>query len=243
MDRVVDDLVLIFVFVGNDFLPHLPSLSIGENALGLLFQIYKRMLPDLGGYLTENGSIASLERLQKYLAQVALAENRIFPMRAKHERIQERRAQRHKSQPCRLFAMGKCTRGSRCRFMHPNQPKDLMPWDDPLVIGTDAATDGATPIAGAAASCVAGTDKVASDGSGAPVAVSAEDQKRELDEQQKEKAKQLYLTVLRKKIEDSAFVDTKDIPPDEVRLGEGEPEEWRQRYYLQRFEIDVSKIG
>ena len=85
MDRVVDDLVLIFVFVGNDFLPHLPSLSIGENALGLLFNIYKRMLPDMGGYLTENGCIASLSRLQEYLAQVALAETNILRMRVKHE--------------------------------------------------------------------------------------------------------------------------------------------------------------
>ena len=231
----MDDLVLIFVFVGNDFLPHLPSLSIGENALGLLFNIYKRMLPDLGGYLTENGSIASLERLQKYLAQVASAENRILPMRWEHEIKQERRAQRHKRQVCRLFMEGKCTRGSRCRFMHPNQPKDLMPWDDPLIVGTDAEDDVATSVA---------SDSAVSDGSGeGAAAVSAEDQKRKLDERQQEKAKQLYLTVLKKKIEDSWFVDAKDLPPDDVRLGHGEPDEWRQRYYLKRFNIDVSQKG
>ena len=107
MDRVVDDLVLIFVFVGNDFLPHLPSLSIGENALGLLFNIYKRMLPDLGGYLTENGCISSLERLQKYLAQVALAENEIFRMRVRHEATEAHRARRYKRQPSRKFAQEK----------------------------------------------------------------------------------------------------------------------------------------
>jgi 5'-3' exoribonuclease 1 len=34
--------------VGNDFLPHLPDLHIHENGLERLFDVYKKVLPDLG---------------------------------------------------------------------------------------------------------------------------------------------------------------------------------------------------
>ena len=37
---------------GNDFIPHLPTLDIGEGGLDTLFQIYKEELPKLGGYIT-----------------------------------------------------------------------------------------------------------------------------------------------------------------------------------------------
>lgn len=40
-------------FVGNDFLPHLPSLSIREGALDAILFIYKNLLPSLGNYLTD----------------------------------------------------------------------------------------------------------------------------------------------------------------------------------------------
>ena len=44
-------------FVGNDFLPHLPSLSIREGSLDAIIVIYKNLLPSLGDYLTKNGEI------------------------------------------------------------------------------------------------------------------------------------------------------------------------------------------
>jgi 5'-3' exoribonuclease 1 len=48
LERVIDDFILLAVFVGNDFLPNLPDLHIHENGLEKLFQVYKKVLPGLG---------------------------------------------------------------------------------------------------------------------------------------------------------------------------------------------------
>ena len=56
-ERIVDDFVFMCFLVGNDFLPHLPSLQIREGALDAILVIYKNLLPSLDGYLTKDGQI------------------------------------------------------------------------------------------------------------------------------------------------------------------------------------------
>ena len=47
LERVIDDFILLAVFVGNDFLPNLPDLHIHMNGLEKLFDVYKKVLPGL----------------------------------------------------------------------------------------------------------------------------------------------------------------------------------------------------
>ena len=56
-ERLVDDFVFLCFFVGNDFLPHLPSLQIREGALDAILVMYKNCLPSLETYLTHQGKI------------------------------------------------------------------------------------------------------------------------------------------------------------------------------------------
>lgn len=44
-------------FVGNDFLPHLPSLEIREGAIDKLITIWKKNLIKMGGFITKNGNV------------------------------------------------------------------------------------------------------------------------------------------------------------------------------------------
>uniref|UniRef100_A0A1I8AHM2 5'-3' exoribonuclease n=1 Tax=Steinernema glaseri TaxID=37863 RepID=A0A1I8AHM2_9BILA len=64
LERVIDDWVFMCFFVGNDFLPHLPSLEIREGAIDRLIKLYKDVCVLSQGYLTENGNV-EIDRAQR----------------------------------------------------------------------------------------------------------------------------------------------------------------------------------
>ena len=57
MERIIDDFIFLCFFIGNDFLPNLYSFSIETGAMDYLFEFYKDCLPELEGYITEQGKI------------------------------------------------------------------------------------------------------------------------------------------------------------------------------------------
>uniref|UniRef100_A0A8B9P6G7 5'-3' exoribonuclease n=1 Tax=Apteryx owenii TaxID=8824 RepID=A0A8B9P6G7_APTOW len=79
-ERSVDDWVFMCFFVGNDFLPHLPSLEIREGAIDRLVNIYKNVVHKTGGYLTESGFV-NLQRVQMIMLAVGEVEDSIFKKR------------------------------------------------------------------------------------------------------------------------------------------------------------------
>jgi 5'-3' exoribonuclease 2 len=85
-------------FVGNDFLPHLPSLEIRENAIDRLIRIYKDNIPKFQGYLTENG-IPNMERVEIILTSIGRMENEIFMKRHDFDQQQKQRERNRSNQP------------------------------------------------------------------------------------------------------------------------------------------------
>ncbi|XP_065556350.1 5'-3' exoribonuclease 2 homolog [Artemia franciscana] len=85
-ERAVDDWVFMCFFVGNDFLPHLPSLEIREQAIDRLVTLYKDCVYKTGGWLTESGFFTA-SRVQIIMNELGKVEDEIFRERQKKEKI------------------------------------------------------------------------------------------------------------------------------------------------------------
>ncbi|KAL1965027.1 hypothetical protein VTN77DRAFT_6087 [Rasamsonia byssochlamydoides] len=84
LERALDDWVFMCFFVGNDFLPHLPSLDIRENGIDTLIAIWRDNIPLMGGYVTKDGTV-NFKRAQLILQGLAKQEDAIFRRRRQVE--------------------------------------------------------------------------------------------------------------------------------------------------------------
>ena len=89
LERIIDDFVFMTFLVGNDFLPHMPSLDIGDGAFTLLFETYKEHRKSWGDgqYLTNAGEISDASRLEAFLEVIGAAETEIFQEKEKTEAV------------------------------------------------------------------------------------------------------------------------------------------------------------
>ncbi len=91
-ERIIDDFVFLCFFVGNDFLPHLPSLQIREGALDAILVIYKNLLPSLGDYLTKSGEI-DFSKVDLIFNDIAKIEEEVFRIKKQNdERFNQRQS-------------------------------------------------------------------------------------------------------------------------------------------------------
>ncbi|KAG2735852.1 hypothetical protein G9P44_002066 [Scheffersomyces stipitis] len=94
-ERAIDDWVFMCFFVGNDFLPHLPSLDVRDNGIDILVGCWKRLLPKLNDFLTCDGNL-NLEGVEKLMGALAYKEDEIFRKRREMEVRREEGRKRRK---------------------------------------------------------------------------------------------------------------------------------------------------
>ncbi|CDO64155.1 exoribonuclease, putative [Plasmodium reichenowi] len=90
MERCIDDFIFICFFCGNDFLPHLPSISIAGGSIDQLILLYQKVLPTLGDYLINEGSI-NLKSFTKYISFIAEVERETFVSQYDFKKKREKR--------------------------------------------------------------------------------------------------------------------------------------------------------
>eukprot|EP01080_Neovahlkampfia_damariscottae_P008273 gene8273-98_t len=77
LERIIDDFILMLYLCGNDFLPSIPTLDIGNGALDDFFRIYKELIQndDLKEYVvdSENEKI-NIDQLKIFIKELAKGE-------------------------------------------------------------------------------------------------------------------------------------------------------------------------
>ena len=86
LERVIDDFIFLCFFVGNDFLPHLPSLDIRLGAIDTLCDLYKTIFPKLGGWICDGGRV-QMGRAKLFAMELGSLEDELLQ---KHRMAEER---------------------------------------------------------------------------------------------------------------------------------------------------------
>lgn len=97
LERALDDWVFMCFFVGNDFLPHLPSLDIKENAIDLLISIWRENIPLMDDYVTKDG-LVNWKNAQLILTALGKQEDAIFKRRRQAEERKAANERRRKEE-------------------------------------------------------------------------------------------------------------------------------------------------
>jgi 5'-3' exoribonuclease 2 len=103
LEKVIDDFVFMCFFVGNDFLPHLPSLQIRDGALDTLCALYVTHFHAIGGWIVDGGEV-DLQRMSRFSGALATTEPGLLEKHASSEEHylqgQRRREQEKGTRAC-----------------------------------------------------------------------------------------------------------------------------------------------
>lgn len=83
-ERLVDDFIFLTFIVGNDFLPHLPTLDISEHAFDVIFKAYRTVMRSSDG-----SNNAPVDRNARIFGKAAKQKQEYMICEGKFENIQK----------------------------------------------------------------------------------------------------------------------------------------------------------
>jgi len=231
-ERAVDDFVFMCFFVGNDFLPHLPSLNIKDGSIDQMLSLYAEILPTLNTYLTNCG-ILNMPEVEMFLEYLGGIEDQVFKNRLERDskrrsEVQDVRAPEGPGGEAPLEKSSNSTGqlggeiaggsgGKKKKAAPKAEASDTNAWHAQLLAQSfsmdlenlEAGGDGEEP----------------------------DEKKAKEDEPDKPKSGKIvdreFHQALKDRLKDRE--DLGEAMADTVRLGEGP--HWKQRYYFEKFKV------